>query len=73
MKRLLRIAGWIAGIVVVVIVLAAIALWMFFPVEKAKQMVIEREAHSLDGQLPSRTPLSLSGRTWGQTRGSSNQ
>ena len=47
MKRLLRIAGWIAGIVVVVIVLAAIALWMFFPVEKAKQMVIEKGSAQL--------------------------
>ncbi len=47
MKRLLKIFGWTVGIIVAVVLVAVIALWVFFPVEKAKQMAIEKGSAQL--------------------------
>jgi hypothetical protein len=47
MKRLLKILGWTVGIVVAVLIVAVVALWIFFPVEKAKQMAIEKGSAQL--------------------------
>jgi len=48
MRRIIRIIGWIAAVVVVLIVLAVAGLWLFFPVEKAKNLAVERFSAQLD-------------------------
>ncbi|MEW5994521.1 MAG: AsmA family protein, partial [Candidatus Zixiibacteriota bacterium] len=47
MKKLLKIVGWIVVILVVLLVLAAVGVKLFFPVEKAKAMAIERGSEAL--------------------------
>ena len=47
MKRFLRILVWIAGIVVVLLILVVVALQLFFPVEKVKTMAIEEGSAAL--------------------------
>ncbi len=47
MKKLLKILVWIAGVLLVLLILLAIGLKLFFPVEKAKAMAVERGAKML--------------------------
>ena len=47
MKKTLRILAWIAGVLAAVIVLAMVGLWLFFPVEKAKNLAIEKGSAQL--------------------------
>ncbi|MFH1372730.1 MAG: AsmA family protein [bacterium] len=47
MKKLVRILGWAVGIFVVLLILAAIGLKLFFPVEKARAMAVERGSRML--------------------------
>jgi len=42
MKKLLKVLVWIAGVLLVLLILLAVGLKLFFPVEKAKAMAIER-------------------------------
>jgi hypothetical protein len=46
-KKLLKILGWIVGIFLVLLVLLVIGLKLFFPVEKAKALAIERGSRML--------------------------
>lgn len=50
MKKLLRILGWTAAIIAVLIILAAVGLKLFFPKDKVRQMAMEqaREATGRD-------------------------
>lgn len=50
MKKSLKILGWIAGVIVVLLVLAAIGLKLFFPRDKVRLMAMEkaREATGRD-------------------------
>lgn len=47
MKKLLKILGWIVGVFLVLLVLLAIGLKLFFPVEKAKALAVERGSRML--------------------------
>ncbi len=47
MRKLVKILGWIAGVVVVLILLLAIGIKLFFPVEKAKALAVERGSRML--------------------------
>ncbi|MEW6413483.1 MAG: AsmA family protein [Candidatus Zixiibacteriota bacterium] len=47
MKRLTRILGWIAGVVIILLLLAIVGLWLFFPIEKAKEFAIEKGSAQL--------------------------
>ncbi len=42
MKSFLKIAAWVGGIIVALIIVAVVALKIFFPVEKARQMAVEK-------------------------------
>ncbi|UCE25825.1 MAG: AsmA family protein [Candidatus Zixiibacteriota bacterium] len=47
MKKFLKILGWVAGAVIVLLILAIAGLWLFFPIEKAKEMAVERGSAQL--------------------------
>ncbi len=47
MKKLLKILAWIAGIFLVLLIIAVIALKLFFPLEKAKALAIEKGSAAL--------------------------
>ena len=47
MKKFWKIIGWIAGIVLLLLLLLVVAVELFFPVEKAKQMAIEKGTETL--------------------------
>ncbi|PWB73518.1 hypothetical protein C3F09_05090, partial [candidate division GN15 bacterium] len=47
MNRFLKIALWTVGVVVGLIILAIIAVQLFFPVEKAKALAIEKGSAAL--------------------------
>ncbi len=47
MKKLLKILSWTAGIVVVLLLLAIVGLWLFFPIEKAKELAVEKGSAQL--------------------------
>ncbi len=51
MKKLLEILAWIAGIVVVLLVVAVVGLKLFFPVEKVRQMAEERGSEMMGRDL----------------------
>jgi uncharacterized protein involved in outer membrane biogenesis len=51
MKKLGRIILWIAGIIIVVLVLAVIGLKLFFPAEKVRALAIEKGSQALGRQL----------------------
>ena len=47
MKRLLKVAAWVAGILVVVIILAVAGLKLFLPAEKIRTLAIEKAGQEL--------------------------
>ncbi|UCG60578.1 MAG: AsmA family protein [Candidatus Zixiibacteriota bacterium] len=47
MRRAVKVIGWVAGIIIGVLILAIIGLWLFFPVEKAKDMAVEKGSAQL--------------------------
>jgi hypothetical protein len=47
MKKLLRVLVWIAGIVLLLVIVAVVAVKIFFPAEKVRQMAIERGSEAL--------------------------
>lgn len=51
MKKLLKILAWIAGVLLVLLILAAVGLKLFFPVEKVRQMAVEEGSKTLGREL----------------------
>lgn len=51
MIKFLKVILWIAGVVVVLLVLAVIAVKLFLPVEKIKAMVVEKGTSALGRQI----------------------
>ena len=51
MKRFLRIVVWIAGILVILLIIAVVGLKLFFPVEKVKAMAVEEGSKALDREV----------------------
>ncbi len=47
MNKLLKILGWTVGIIVVLLVIAVVALELFFPAEKARQMIVEKASAAM--------------------------
>jgi len=51
MRKLLKILGWIVGIVAVLLVLLIVAVQIFFPVEKAKEIAVRKGSEALGRQI----------------------
>jgi len=51
MKKLLKILAWVAGIFVVLLILVIVGFKLFFPVEKAKAMAIERASAKMGREI----------------------
>ncbi len=47
MRKAFRILGWVAVIAIGLLLLAIVGLWLFFPVEKAKEMAVEKGSAQL--------------------------
>ncbi len=47
MKKLLKILGWTVAVLIVLLIMLAVGLKLFFPVEKAKALAIERGSKML--------------------------
>jgi len=51
MRKLLKIIAWIAGIFLVLLIIAVIGLKLFFPLEKAKALAIEKGSAALGREI----------------------
>jgi len=51
MKKLLKVLAWIAGVVVVLLIIAVIGLKLFFPTEKVRRMAVEEGSEMLGREL----------------------
>ena len=51
MRKLLKILGWIVGIIAVLLVILIVAVQLFFPVEKAKEVAVRKGSEALGRQI----------------------
>jgi len=51
MKKIIKVTSWIAGVVIALLILIVIGLMLFFPVEKAKNLVIEKASAQLGRKI----------------------
>ncbi|HUV31162.1 MAG TPA: AsmA family protein [Acidobacteriota bacterium] len=51
MKKLLKILAWLAGIIVLLVILIIVGFELFFPKERARQLAIERGSEALGREV----------------------
>ncbi|MFQ5452695.1 MAG: AsmA family protein [Candidatus Zixiibacteriota bacterium] len=47
MKKVLKIFKWVIGIIFVILLIAIAGLWLFFPIDKAKQLAVDKGSKML--------------------------